>query len=102
MKFEFWEKRERVAEIIFTAMLFITVIITFIENHIKINEKILFISMGLLESTLLVLLFSRAMNLLNQSKTKEKINPFKFIAFIVYCGMFAVIGYYFVMLRVVI
>lgn len=99
MNLKLWQKRERFAELVFTAILGITVAFTFIYDKIKIEKNFLFIVMGLLEASLLVLIFSRAMNMNEMRKNKEDIRLSKIISFILYCVMFGILGYYFILLR---
>lgn len=98
MNLKLWQKRERLSEIIFTITLVISVGFTFVYDFIDIQKNILFIVLGLLESTLLVLLFSRTMNIIEMKKNKEEIKIPKIISLLLYTIMFIMLGYYFVLL----
>ena len=84
MNLNLWQKREKLAEIVFTLILAITVGFTFIYDYVKIQKNHLFIVMGLLEASLLVLIFSRAMNMKEMKDNKEEIKFSKVISFILY------------------
>lgn len=99
MNLKLWQKRERFAEIVFTIVLALAVGFTFIYDYMNVEKGIFFVIMGLLEAALLVLVFSRSMNIYEMYKNKEKINVFKIVSLILYIIMFGILGYYFLLLR---
>lgn len=99
MNINLWKKRDKLSELIFTVVLGLTVIFTFAYDIVKLDKNLLFIALGLLESTLLVFIFSRGMNLYEMKKNEEKINFSKLFSLILYIIMFGYLGKTFLFIK---
>lgn len=99
MNINLWKKRDKLSELIFTVVLGITVLFTFAYDIVKLDKNLLFIALGLLESTLLVFIFSRGMNLYEMKKNEEKINFSKLFSLILYIIMFGYLGKTFLFIK---
>lgn len=99
MNINLWKKRDKLSELIFTVVLGITVLFTFAYDIVKLDKSFLFIFLGILESTLLVFIFSRGMNLYEMKKNEEKINFSKLFSLILYIIMFGYLGKTFLFIK---
>ena len=99
MNINLWKKRDKLSELIFTVVPGITVLFTFAYDIVKLDKNLLFIALGLLESTLLVFIFSRGMNLYEMKKNEEKINFSKLFSLILYIIMFGYLGKTFLFIK---
>ena len=95
MNVKLWKKRETLAEIIFAICLIIAVSFTFLCDIVTNGKMVFFVLMGLLEASLLVLIFSSIVSLVELYINKYKINFERIVSLAIYFIMFATFGYYF-------